>query len=390
MENYFKQFLSLFPKEPDWKIDWDKLLSINLFPWVKAMQHTKQTPIWHKEGDVWTHTQMVCEELVHMQDFRKLSEWQQQEVFLAALLHDIGKVYCTRLEEGVWTSPNHAVVGSKMAREWLWKVWGFSGNVAKRDFRETVCELIRYHTIPTHILEQGNPERRLIRIAANGELSKDFSLELLCMLSAADVLGRVTERKQESLEIVELCAETAKDAGCFKSPVLFSKEISRYAYLTGRMAQPGIEWYDNTWGEVILLAGLPGTGKDTWIQEYFEEYPMVSLDKLRKQMHISPRDAQGAVICAAREQAKEYLRKKQSFVWNATNLTPVIREKQVRLFEGYDAAVRIVFLETGWEEEIRRNKQREKEVPEQVIEKMLRDLILPEQGEARYVEWNCV
>lgn len=390
MEDYLKQFFSFFPKEPDWRIDWDKLVAANLFPWVEAMQHTKQAPLWHTEGDVWTHTQMVCEELAGMQGFRKLPERQRQEVFLAALLHDIGKVPCTRLEDGVWTSPNHAVVGAKMAREWLWKVCGFSGSVMMRDFRETVCELIRYHAIPTHILEQGNPERRLIRIAANGELSKDFSLELLCMLSTADVLGRITERKQESLEIVELCAETARAAGCFSGAASFPTEVSKYAYLSGRVAQPGVEWYDNTWGEVVLLAGLPGTGKDTWIQTYFEEYPVVSLDTIRKQMHISPRKEQGAVIGAAREQAKEYLRKKRSFVWNATNLTPVIREKQVRLFEGYYAAVRIVFLETGWEEGIRRNQQREREVPRQVIDGMLQNLVLPERGEARYVEWNCV
>lgn len=390
MADDFKRFLSLFPKEPEWKIDWDRIVVEELFTWVKAMQNTEQTPVWHTEGDVWTHTQMVCEELVCMQDFRKLSERRQQEVFLAALLHDIGKIPCTRMEDGVWTSPNHAVVGARMAREWLWRRYGLSGSDEARTFRETVCELIRYHAVPTHILEQGNPERRLIKIAANGKLAKDFSVELLCLLSAADVRGRITERKQESLEIVELCAETARDAGCYKEPVLFSNEISEYAYLSGRMAQPELEWYDDTWGEAILLAGLPGTGKDTWIREHFGEYPVISLDELRKQMHISPRDAQGAVVSAAREQAKEYLRKKRRFVWNATNLTPVIREKQVRLFEGYHAAVRIVFLETGWEEGIRRNQQRAKEVPERVICDMLRNLVLPERGEGHYVEWRGV
>ena len=389
MKQLLEQFFSFFPIEPEWKIDWESI--IKWMPaWVTAMQNTKQTPIWHKEGDVWTHTQMVCEELSCMPSFRRLPLRQRQEVFLAALLHDIGKIPCTRMEEGTWTSPNHAVVGAKMAREWLWKQYGFSGSEQDRTFRETVCFLIRYHTVPTHILTQNNPEQRLIRIAANKELAEDFSLELLCMLSAADVRGRITNRKQESLETVELCAEIAKDAGCLKEPLLFSTEIAKYAYLSGRMAQPELEWYDDTWGEVLLLSGLPGTGKDTWIQTYQSKYPVISLDELRRQMHISPKEAQGAVINAAKEQAMEYLRKKQRFIWNATNLTAMIREKQIRLFEGYHASVRIIFLETKWEEGLRRNQQRIQEVSEQVISDMLRNLVLPEREEARYVEWRCV
>ncbi len=390
MEDLLEQLVALFPTEPEWKVDWDKIIKRGLLTWVMAMQQTQQTPIWHREGDVWTHTQMVCEELANMQVFRKLPIKQRQEVFLAALLHDIGKIPCTRMEAGEWTSPNHAIVGSRMAREWLWKQYGLSGSKEASTFRETVCWLIRYHALPPHIVMQKNPEQRLIKVAANGELAEDFSLELLCMLSAADVLGRITDRKQESLEVIELCKEIAKDTGCLKTPLFFTTEASKYAYLSGRMVQPELEWYDNTWGEIILLSGLPGTGKDTWIQKYQKEYPMISLDELRKQMHISPKEAQGTVIQAAKEQAMQYLRKKQSFVWNATNLTAKIREKQIQLFERYQASVRVIFLETEWKENLCRNQQRIKEVPKQVICDMLQNLVPPERGEAQYVEWHCV
>lgn len=390
MEDRWKEWIAFFPTEPEWKVDWEKLVTKDLLSWVTAMQQTQQNPVWHQEGDVWTHTQMVCEELVRMPLFRKLPIRQQQEVFLAAFLHDIGKIPCTRMEAGEWTSPNHAIVGSRMAREWLWRYCGLSGSEEARTFRETVCWLIRYHAIPPHILTQKDPEQRLIKIAANGELAEDFSLELLCMLSVADVLGRITSRKQESLEVVELCAEIAKDTGCLREPLFFATEVSKYAYLSGKITQPELEWYDDTWGEIILLSGLPGTGKDTWIQKYRSDYPIVSLDEFRKQMHISPKEEQGVVVQAAKEQAMQYLRKKQPFVWNSTNLTARIREKQIRLFEGYRAFVRVVFLETEWEEGIRRNQQREQEVPKQVIGHMLQNLVLPERGEARYVEWHCV
>ena len=38
----------------------------------------------------------------------------------------------------------------------------------------------------------------------------------------------------------------------------------------------------------------------------------------------------------AKEQARKYLRAKQSFIWNATNLTEQMRSKLISLFEDYE------------------------------------------------------
>ena len=77
-------------------------------------------------------------------------------------------------------------------------------------------------------------------------------------------------------------------------------------------------------------------------------------------------------------------------MWNATCITPMMREKQIRLFEEYGASVRIVYLETGWEEGLRRNAERTRNVPETAIDKMLSGLIPPERAEAARVEWICI
>lgn len=390
MQENWKQLLSLFPTEPDWKIDWEGLKKTQLQPYFKRMADTYQNPVWHGEGDVWTHTMMVCTELTEIPAFRMLDRQKQQEIFLAALLHDIGKIVCTKQEDGVWISPAHTSTGSRMAREILWSMYGLSGSKEACRFRETVCTLIRYHSVPLHLLEQENPEYRLIKIAANGELAEDFSLELLCVLVEADVRGRICKDKQESLETVQIYAEIAEDTRCLKGPFVFSSEYTKHCYLNEKCEIPDIELYDDTWGKVILLSGLPGTGKDTWIQKKYPDLPVISLDVLRKQMNISPKEDQGAVANAAKDLAKEYLRKKQPFVWNATNTTPMIRGKQIQLFENYRAAVQIDFLETGWDEELRRNQSRREEVPENVIRHMLQGLILPERFEAQYVTWNQV
>ena len=107
-------------------------------------------------------------------------------------------------------------------------------------------------------------------------------------------------------------------------------------------------------------------------------------------MRVSPADGQGQVVQAAKEQARKYLRDKQSFVWNATNLTEAVRSKLIELFEAYSAAVRIVYLETGWDENLRRNAGRADAVPERAVEEMLGKLVPPQRWEAQHVEWHCV
>ena len=52
--------------------------------------------------------------------------------------------------------------------------------------------------------------------------------------------------------------------------------------------------------------------------------------------------------------------------------------------------VKIIYFETSYKEVIIRNKNRIKEVPEFVIDKMLNSLIIPECFEAEYVEWVIV
>lgn len=385
----WKELLTFIPGPPDWRIDWNAVKASALQPVIGRMKETMQNSEWHGEGDVWSHTRMVCKTLAEMEVFRGLEKKRRQEVFLAALLHDMGKIPCTRLEDGRLISPNHTAVGARMAREFLYGTCGLGGTRELLEFRETICGLIRYHSVPVHILDQENPEQRILKLAANGELAEDVTVELLCILTEADVRGRFYDRIPESVETVRLCAELAEEKSCLKGPFPFPSSFAEHAYLSGRKIQPGQDLYDDTWGEVILMSGLPGAGKDTWIREYAGGLPVISLDEIRRELHVSPREPQGRVAACARERAREYLRQKKPFVWNATNVTPSLREKQIRLFHDYHASVRIVYVETGWEERRRRNQSRKEEVPEETVGGMLKNLVPPERFEAEKVQWIC-
>src|SRR5205807_1316625 len=119
--------------------------------------------------------------------------------------------------------------------------------------------------------------------------------------------------------------------------------------------------------EVTLLAGLPGAGKDTWLRQNLPDRPVISLDALRAELGVAPSEPQGPVLAKARQKAQEFLRLKQPFVWNATNLSRNVRAECIRLFADHEARVRIVYREVPPDRLFAQNRQRRERVPEKVI-----------------------
>ena len=366
------------------------LESIDVGPVLAGLRDVPQNPVHHGEGDALTHTRLVMEALEALPAFRGLEEEAQSLLRLAAALHDLGKKACTRLEEGQWVSPRHSAVGAAMAREWLMTRFDLGGSPEAMRQREAVCALVRWHMRPTHLMGYEEPGRALRQMAALGELTPGFRLEALAMLAEADQRGRRCDDQKEQLENVELFAELAREEGCWRQPFAYPDAVSRYADLSGRRVMPGQRLYDSAWGTVVMLSGLPGTGKDTYRAARFPDWPMVSLDEVRKAMGVSPTGDQGAVIQRAQEEARVLLRRKEPFVFNATNLSPMVRGKWIRLFHQYGAKGKIIYLETAWAERERRNASRPAAVPEAAVSDMLRGMTLPTLTEAEEVEWVCV
>ena len=126
------------------------------------------------------------------------------------------------------------------------------------------------------------------------------------------------------------------------------------------------------------MSGLPGAGKDRWIAENASDIPVVSLDAIRGDLGVKPEDDQGAVAAQAKEVARGYLRQARAFVWNATNTTRVMRRQLIGLLADYHARVRIVYVETAWNELLRRNRARSVPVPEAVLRRLAEKLDVPD------------
>jgi predicted kinase len=135
------------------------------------------------------------------------------------------------------------------------------------------------------------------------------------------------------------------------------------------------------------MSGLPGAGKDTWIAENLPRWKVISLDRLREEMKIAADCPQGQVVQRAREIAREFLRRGESFVWSATNTSREVRSNVVRLLRSYNARVRIVYVEAPAGELYRRNRERKRVVPEEVITRLLNRWEPPSITEGHEVDW---
>ena len=138
----------------------------------------------------------------------------------------------------------------------------------------------------------------------------------------------------------------------------------------------------------LLMSGLPLAGKDSWIEQNNTKLPVISLDEIREQLRLPPPKNSGKIAQIATEQARNFLRKKESFVWNATNLTEETRQRLINLFAGYGARVHILYLEIPYQKLIARNQKRARYIPEPVLEDMIKKLELPASWEAYTVNFE--
>lgn len=349
---------------------------------LSRLKNIPQNPEYHGEGDVYRHTEMVCGKLMELPEWRELEKEEQELLFLAAAFHDIGKAVCTKQQDGQWVSPKHAIIGEKEFRRIAYKEAEQFGLTFRQ--RETAAKLIRYHGLPVWFWTKQRPELDLLKAA------ESIPLRLLYLLSKADVQGRIEKQPGKMEENVELFADYARESGVWEKPFLFANPYTRYQYFHKEGLWQEAELFDDTEFDVILMSGLPLAGKDSWIEKKGKEMPVISLDEIREKMGISPTKGSGRVVQAALEEAKNVLRRKEPFIWNATNIIQETRQKLVGLFAGYGARVHIMYLEAPYRELLARNRKRERYIPELVLEDMIKKLELPAPWEAYDVKGSIM
>jgi len=355
--------------------DWEDLRQ--QFTWVRDMEGVIQDPEHHAEGDVAIHTRMVLDALLTLDGFKMLLPQDQEILWAAALLHDVEKRSTTvREEDGSVTSRGHARKGAMTTRLLL-----YTDYPAPFHIREQVVNLVRYHGLPLWAIEKEDPAKAVI------EASLVVNTRLLAILARADALGRTCSDQQDLLYRIDLFEALCRENYCWGEARDFATPNSRFKYFAKKESYADFIPFDDFGSTVILMAGLPGAGKDTHVMKHYRDWPVINLDAIRKELKIASTDknGNGKVIQLAKEHARQYLRRKQNFVWDATNITRSMRDQLIELFTTYNAYVKLIYVEVPHHKLHQQNRSRDEVVPFNIVNKLVGKLDVPVPWEAHVV-----
>ena len=150
-------------------LDATGLLKI-LLPEIDAMKEVEQTPDYHPEGDVFTHTLLT---LSHLQA-------PTETLAYGCLLHDVGKPVCFRRDGDRLTFYGHTEKGAEIAEEVLKRLkrsratWERVTYLVRNHLRHTQAPHMRLSTLKRFLREEGIDEllelTRIDALSANGDL----------------------------------------------------------------------------------------------------------------------------------------------------------------------------------------------------------------------------
>jgi len=344
------------------------------YQWVQDMADCPQSPVRHREGDVWAHTRMVMEAMREAEAWQRLPREQREILLLAALFHDVGKPDLFFMERGEARAAGHSRRGEILARKILWEMG------APLEVREMVAQLTRFHQRPFRLYASERPDR-MIR-----EMSWCVRLDLLWLLAMADARGRISETLDNALAALDLFRGAAEEAGCFDRPYPFASAQSRMEWIRSPDRNPLYAAHDDTRCQMVILCGLPGSGKSQWAWYQLPNMPVEGYDLIRRRLKLPYGANQGRVLQEGRERIRVRLRAGESFVFDSTALTRDLRSQLVGLAMDYGARTRIVHVEASPAILDQWNADREEPVPVEVILGMLDRWEFPTALEGHRVE----
>jgi len=215
-------------------LDESGLLSV-LLPEVTALKGTAQSPDFHPEGDVFTHTLLLLSHLTA----------PTESLAYGCLLHDIAKPVCLRQEAQRITFYGHTEQGAVMAEDILKRlkrgraVWERVAYLVRNHLRHVQAPQMRLNTLKRFLREQGIGEllelARIDALSSNGDLQYyDFCQARLAELKDEEI------RPEPLLRGGDLIALGLKPGPLFSQILRQVEDAQLGGELSGR--DDAVEW----------------------------------------------------------------------------------------------------------------------------------------------------
>lgn len=352
-------FCDRFFKDDKLNLDWDYIDSIPEFAKLKECQ---QNPVWHGEGNAYEHTRKCIEALENI----VVSASSNRVLKIAVLFHDIGKCVTTTFAKGNWHSYGHEIESEKITRRILWD--------EDIDCRERVCKLVRWHMDALKIFESKNLFDSFYKLVTHVDEISDLYRVKLCDILGSDMQNQ--EVKKLNIKQVEYLYKLGmlQHDSTKVFPILDAMYCNGKHYLADKNRMP----------TVVMMIGLPGSGKNTYIDEKYakddtKSWVILSRDDIRYELGFCGKDEkvvlspenEGIVTEVFNERLINAVKENKSVVINNINLKRKYREAYKELLKPYNVWYDYVYVEAPTlEDNIERRKgQISAQVFEQMIDK---------------------
>ena len=177
---------------------------LRYYPELEAIIDIPQSPIWHPEGDVWTHTMLAIDK---MAELKTGDSKRDLKLMFAVLCHDFGKATHTQITPDKISAKGHELAGVEPTKRFLYRLTN------EHKFIDDIAKLVEYHMVPSQYFQNGAKDKTIRK------LSTKIDIKELVAVARADFLGRTT---QESLSGVyragDWLLQKAKELDVYNSP----------------------------------------------------------------------------------------------------------------------------------------------------------------------------
>ena len=348
------------------RVNWPKLDAMPEFVQLASAKQSKQ---WHKEGTALIHTKLVTNHMIELTD--GMRDEDRRVLVVAAILHDIGKGSTTKFDKnkGDYTSKNHGPVGERIAR----------GLLYDEEFlvRERICDLVRRHMHLHHLFDHEDKiDEVIISLSYGYATVRDF-----IYLWQADSLGSISgETEEQIMETRHLIMGIAdRKLKCIDRQHKFKDTFKQRYFLKMEPSKPPKLTF-----KAYIMIGLPGSGKNHYIDNNLPHLPSLSRDDIRAEIGLGGEKPQGnkqeeeTVTRMLMERLERYCESETSFVINNVNAKLKYRQDFLRKLIQHKAEIIYVYIDTPIEI---CKKRRKGQIPEGVIDRMNEHFDMPSPRE---------
>lgn len=363
----------------------------------RRMSETEQNPLYHKEGDVLRHTELVVEQFYERASQFDLSEDDKQILFYTAALHDTGKTVTTRFEFGRWRSPGHELAGVPIARDILLREPSVSATNRRR-----ILELIRWHGLPLRWAREQS-DLHLVK-----RLGTQVDLRLLSIFAIMDLMGRECLDQDELLAHMEAIQSVVAPRAEY--------ELGRYAELKARYRAFGPRFKDAAWKalrqddiglleklmhqehpesgaaagrrKLFLTIGPPLAGKSDWLTRHMPNAKILDMNEFNlREEHLGSEFYLERKTVEFRHSLQVFMRHHPEIVIEGRNTNAKLREALRESLRDMDIELHYLVFEQDLPTLLARNAVRDIPLDETFIRDRYNEFATLHPWEAHGMEW---